>query len=265
MSDTKTLEAKNWKHLMELLFHDAYMPTLNRFRSNYAYRGLEDANFTLSTTLMRAGQVHLEKHMLRNFIKYSTIEGDNNSIWKWLTLGQHHGLPTRLLDWTYSPLVALHFATATFEHFDSDSLIWAINYKQTLDQLPTGKLKQTYIKEGSHIFTIDMLNQSGLQGLEGLEQLSKEPFCMFFEPPSINGRIVNQYALFSVMSNPSQTIDSWIEKKQIDRFRILIPKSLKWEIRDKLDQSNINERVLFPGLDGLASWLKRQYKDISQS
>lgn len=264
MKETQTFKAENWKQLMELLYHDAYMDKLNRYRSNYAYRGLEDAMYALSTTLMRSGQVHLEKHLLRNFIKYSTIEDDNRSMWKWLTIGQHHGLPTRLLDWTYSPLVALHFATANFENFDTDSIIWAINYKQTLDQLPGGKLKETYVKEGSHIFTIEMLKRSGLKGLEELESQSHEPFSMFFEPPSMNGRIVNQYALFSMMSNANQTIDDWIEKKDIDRFRILIPKELKWEIRDKLDQANINERVLFPGLDGLASWLKRQYKDITK-
>ena len=264
MIKTTTFKPKDWNHLMELLFHDSYMPKLNRYRSNYAYRGLEDAGYELSTTLKRLGQVHLEKHLLRNFIKYSTIEDDQRSIWKWRTIGQHHGLPTRLLDWTYSPLVALHFATANFENFDTDSLIWAINYKQTLDQLPKGKLLETYLAEGSHIFTIEMLDHSGLKGLEGLEKQSTEPFCMFFEPPSIDGRIVNQYALFSMISDPDLTIDSWVENKEIDRFKIMIPKELKWEIRDKLDQSNINERVLFPGLDGLASWLKRQYKDITK-
>ena len=67
-----------------------------------------------------------------------------------------------------------------------------------------------------------------------------------------------------MISDPDLTIDGWVENKEIDRFKILIPKELKWEIRDKLDQSNINERVLFPGLDGLASWLKRQYKDITK-
>jgi hypothetical protein len=40
-------------------------------------------------------------------------------------------------------------------------------------------------------------------------------------------------------------------------FKILIAAALKWEIRDKLDQSNITEQVLFPRLEGLSAWLKR--------
>ena len=90
-----------------------------------------------------------------------------------------------------------------------------------------------------------------------------ERYALFYEPPSIDGRIVNQYALFSLMSDPLMDFDKWLEIKKRGNpslyTKIVIPKSLKWKIRNFLDQSNITERMLFPGLDGLADWLKRHY------
>ena len=79
------------------------------------------------------------------------------------------------------------------------------------------------------------------------------------EPPSIDDRIVNQYAFCSVMNDPCMVLDDWLEAYPGIARKIIIPAGLKWEIRDKLDQANINERVLFPGLDGLSRWLKRHY------
>jgi hypothetical protein len=84
-------------------------------------------------------------------------------------------------------------------------------------------------------------------------------FALFVEPPSFDARIVNQYALFSVVSPAEARLDDWIEQHPELGGRIVIPAELKWEVRDKLDQANITERVLFPGLDGISRWLARYY------
>lgn len=256
---TKSITVNSWKELQEALYHDSWAPGIQRFRSSYVYRGLEDHHFDLSTSLNRQGEINIEKHLLRNFIKYSKLT-EASSTWKWLAIAQHHGLPTRLLDWTYSPLVALHFATCDYSKFDKDGLIWAANYVESGSFLPE-KLMKVLRTEGSYIFTAGMLDQV-MDTIPKLNNISKEAFAIFLEPPSIDDRIVNQYAVFSMMSDPNVLIDDWIISKKISHFKILIPAKLKWEIRDKLDQSNINERVLFPGLDGLATWLKRHYKDV---
>lgn len=256
----KELKVNSWAELQEALYHDSWAENLNRFRSGYVYRGVEDADFELSTSLNRLGESHLERHLLRNFRKYSQLENQmNNSLWNWLALAQHHGLPTRLLDWTYSPYVALHFATADFNNYDNDGAIWAINYRDTIQYLPK-EYKKIIDTEGSHIFTAEMLERAA-NSLDDLKNAKEEAFAIFLEPPSIDQRIVNQYAVFSMMSDPDVNLLHWLEGKVVKYFKILIPARLKWEIRDKLDQSNINERVLFPGLDGLATWLKRHYRD----
>ena len=103
-----------------------------------------------------------------------------------------------------------------------------------------------------------MLSET-MESLHELDTLEERDFVIFFEPPSIDDRIVNQFAFFSVISNPRLVLDHWLQKHPDVWRKIIIPKELKWEIRDKLDQGNVTERVLFPGLDGLSRWLKRHY------
>src|SRR5688572_16394808 len=124
--------AKSWQDALEHLYADSWQPDLHRFRSTLAYRGVARADHGLRTGLARvaADAAGVEHHLLRNFIKYAQARPDarHDSVWHWLALAQHHGLPTRMLDWTYSPLVALHFVTEIEAAFDEDGVVWCVDY-----------------------------------------------------------------------------------------------------------------------------------------
>src|SRR5271157_247328 len=168
------VRVSSWSELQDQLFEDSWNPELGRFRSRYAFRGLSDAGYRLETTLMRlrGKYVELERHLLRNFRKYAhrdVVESD--SLWHWLSVAQHYGLPTRLLDWTYSPFIALHFATSNIEKFDIDGAIWAVNYVRAHLELPE-KLREKLELEGSNVFTVGMLSES-VSSLKELAELSQ--------------------------------------------------------------------------------------------
>jgi hypothetical protein len=272
---------KSFNDLSERLYEGSWQQPLGRFRSSFAFRGMGSADDDLGTTLFRLGSASTksETHLLRNFRKYAhrnDVPGD--SLWNWLALAQHHGLPTRLLDWTFSPLVAMHFATQNLDLYGTDGVIWCVDYVKAHQLLPAS-LRRALKQEQADVFTAEILSETA-DSLNSFDQLAdenkrgeangsasrprknkrhREPFVLFFEPPSLDERIVNQFALLSVMSSPSALLDEWLAEHD-DLFRkIVIPAKLKWEIRDKLDQANITERVLFPGLDGLSRWLKRYY------
>jgi hypothetical protein len=257
-----------WLDVLDALYEGSWSPTLRRFRSTCAFRGLARVDHTLTSSLLRLATGHtdvtrLELALLRNFRKYA--HGDaagTDSMWGWLALAQHRGLPTRLLDWTYSPLVALHFATEDPSTFDADGVVWCIDFVKANKRLPS-RLRRLLDQEGSDTVTIDML--SAFRSLAEFDRLARNPFVVFVEPPALDRRILNQHALFSLMSSPTATLDEWLAVHPELYRRVTVPAALKWEIRDKLDQANVNERVLFPGLDGLSRWLTRYYTPVNQS
>jgi hypothetical protein len=136
-------------------------------------------------------------------------------------------------------------------------VIWCVDYVRTAALLPAA-LREILNEEGANVFTTEMLNR-GAATLQKLDALDDEQFVVFLEPPSLDDRIVNQYALFATTSSPAGVLDAWLVGHPELCRRIVVPAALKWEVRDKLDQANITERVLFPGLDGLSRWLKRHY------
>ncbi len=256
------VRVQSWVQLIECLYADSWRPALGRYRSQYAFRGLEAPAEELLTGLMRLGgnYAELEGHLLRNFRKYAYRDAvPADSVWDWLALAQHHGLPTRLLDWTFSPLIALHFATEHLELFDEEGIVWCIAFTRTSAFLPR-PLLEALEAEGANVFTAEMLCRTA-STLKEFDGLARDPFVAFFEPPSLDERIINQYALFSLMSSPTAPLDAWVRDHPGLARRVIVPPELKWEVRDKLDQANITERVLYPGLDWLSRWLSRSLGD----
>ena len=203
---------------------------IGRFRSACLYRGLPNESYSLVTSLKRnckEKQKELEKSILRNFTKYAAIEDSElkDSIWRQLIIGQHHGLPTRLLDWSYSPMMALHFATSGEDLANMENnncVVWSIDINEI-----NGLLPKRYR---------DKLNERRAYQ-----------------------RIINQYSYFSVVPSQMNDIERFLEKHTTKTKKYVIDKKIKWRVRDMLDQMNINERIAYPGLDGLTLWLKRHY------
>jgi hypothetical protein len=246
----------NWNELHDQLFADSWNEELRLHRSNFAFRGRPSADDDLSTSLARLGgnTAAIERPLLRHFRKYAARDAvPVDSTWNWLALAQHHGLPTRLLDWTYSPYVALHFATARPE---GDGAVWMVDYVRA-HALAPAPLREQLKREGANVFTTEMIGAVASDFAQ-FDELGDE-FVVFVEPPSFDDRIVNQYALFSLTSSPDVSLDSWLREHPGLLRKVVVPAELKWEVRDKLDQANITERVLFPGLDGLSRWLARYY------
>src|SRR5919201_6934121 len=156
-----TVRPTTWGDLIEALYASAWNESLGRYRLPYAFRGHPRADEDLSSSLVRlaAGRsnvARLELHLLRNFRKYAHGQTGTDTIWHWLALAQHRGLPTRLLDWTYSPFVALHFATANLPLMEQDGCVWMMNFVEANRLLPA-RLKRILGAEGSDTATVDML------------------------------------------------------------------------------------------------------------
>jgi len=253
------IRVESWTQLVDVLY-DTPKTAHGRHRSNFVYRGLADQSWGLATSLMRLGGDYekLERPLLRSFQQYAEPGSlPPGTEWVLLSVAQHHGVPTRLLDWTVSPRVAVHFATAEEEHYGKDAAIWCINVVAARELLPE-KLRAVLDREYAVLFTVEMLES--IQKLSQFDRLPRrDGFVLFFLPPPLDARIFQQGAVMSAMPGPGLVLSEFLRDHPDLYYRVIIPKELKWEVRDKLDLDNVTERMLFPGLDGLSKWLKRYY------
>jgi len=251
--------------LVDLVTPGQPQPDTGRRRGTGVYHGAVDARAPLLTSLDRLGgvdpphgKVGLEEHILRNFIRYSRPHLDMAPAneWELLVMAQHHGVPTRLLDWTYSPLVAAHFATARGAR-RGVAAVWRLDWQKLHEAFSFPRLalliqdlEQLFPTEGP--FTTSALFHRDSQA---------PPFACMIEPPSLDNRIVAQQATFTLCSDKSRPFDTFLERHGLGSAltKFIIPAEEVARFRDQLDLVGFDERRLFPDLDGIAARLRRYY------
>jgi hypothetical protein len=251
-------------------------PESGRLRDNSVYRGMADKDWRLLSSLDRLGgtepphgKAHLEEHLLRNFMRFGKpfLPKQNENLWELMCIAEHHGLPTRLLDWTHSPLVAAHFATLNQES-GNDRVIWRLNWRMLHEHFRLRPL--SFLVEDLDALLRERGYQSGWEFI-GKEPPSERHFACLLEPPAFTERLSVQAGAFTIGSSKNKAFDSFLEESGLEGAlsRLIISADRVNYIRDQLDLASVSERRLFPGLDGISAELCRYYsasrEDVDQN
>jgi hypothetical protein len=265
----QTREISTLGQLLDEVTPDVPDPETGRWRDSGVYRGGTDAAWPLLTSLDRLGGTapphtkrDLEAHVLRNFIRYSRPHFDTRaeSEWELLVAAQHHGVPTRLLDWTYSPLVAAHFATAPHPERHCDRCVWRLDWKRVHERFGLPKLA-LLLQDVERLLGGERTPCTPWALFEREDGDARHAFACMIEPPSLDARIVAQSAVFTLTSDTTRSFDDFLEAHGLGDAltRIIIPSSVVPRLRDQLDLVGMDERRLFPDLDGVAARIRRYY------
>lgn len=198
---------------------------LERFRksSRFKYRGQSDKDWKLIPKAGREGFKNVNDYVIFEHWKRRAIfllEKENYSDWELLSIAQHTGLPTRLLDWTYNPLVAIFFASS--ENFEKDGALYIYKNDSRIDHVSYGPF-------------------------DGIAPI------LIYQPNVSSGRIANQLGYFTVHKQPTIALDNNTKLGYLEK--LIIPASLKKEITHFLNHYGVNYMTLFPDLEGLAKHL----------
>lgn len=233
----------------------ALVKHLDSLSVNWIYRGHSDADWPLQSTLarrFRAAEIDprawpdQEKRILRIFKRKAHLFldhiPDDQDSFRWLGMMQHHGAPTRLLDFTYSFYVAAFFA---LESAMKDAAIWAVSLSALSEGWPR-------VLAGEQDEIYPNLRHEGYYEKYFLE--NNHSFVAFGDPMIMNQRLIAQSGTFiipSTLTDPVEAILSQSNPKALVKY-VLHTDKLRTVAMRKLYSMNITYYTLFPGLDGLA-------------
>lgn len=228
----------------------------------YAYRGLADFTYKLETSIERMvggfgwpikKAIDCERHLLRDFRRhyhhYAKHVPHEDSSLEWMSIMQHHGAPTRLLDFSYSVHVAGFFALEGIRG-SQDAVVWRINqgwvHRESALAFPRGSEIRRYI-----LAKMDSKNEKTI----GRLMKSTKRTILMGNPFRLNERLSVQKGVFcwpgdvgTRFEDNLKALRGWNRKENV--LKIRIPNALRIEGLKSLHYMGISHATLFPGLDG---------------
>jgi len=232
---------------------------------NWCFRGQSDARWVLRSSLSRHIEVSrvcdqawaLQETRIRRIFgrKSHLFLADpprHDDEIEWLALMQHHGAPTRLLDFTWSPYVAAFFA---LERASDDAAIWALN-------LPL--LWDIHARHQIDGVSVGDANPRDAQAFDKYYLPNRHAFVWQGDPFRMPQRVVAQSGTFLVSSHLGVTVEDILARypgtgELLIKF-VLKTAKLRAEAMASLYSMNITQATLFPGLDGLARSMAYEFE-----
>ncbi len=220
------------------------------------FRGLADKDWKLECTLARNGGREREMALFKRFKQNALplMERPPEKEWDWLFIMQHHGLPTRLLDWTESPLVALYFAVHNPDPAAAAkaAAVWALLPSRLNEH---SKLKSKHKADIPGFGDDEHLDQYLPTALDK-QQMTLGPLAAI--APRNNPRLQVQQGVFTVSHLDLAPLEG---DGAVDfLWRYVIPPDAKQELREELKILNVSKLAIFPELANVSE----HAKDLTQ-
>ncbi len=234
---------------------------LSGLGSSFIFRGQAERKWDLASTLTRSAEgikasiaetaaIEIFKSRARQYLNEANTPG---STLEWLALMQHHGAPTRLLDWSKSPYVAAYFALEAPGQPADFATIWAVNHEWLkLEFMDTAKkciTELSNLHSGDSIAADEFFNPAVLSNrVRGLLPI---------QPHQFNQRQGVQQGLFLCVGDVNSSLEdnvAVLDKCELRKhiFKLSIRKSMRKDALEDLFKMNVSSESLFPGIDGFS-------------